>query len=163
MLEFVATTSGLASLSMALEGATLSAGANSTQVDREVVDIGDADNVDTPISARQVGCSVCFRPIAVTAAEMIRIHGPVRARCPGSRRPPVSGGVGNEGANHLHTYGVLTHLSLMVCNTHQIFGVLTHLLLKVCNTHQIFGLLTHTVTEGMHYTPNIWSAHAHCH
>ena len=46
--------------------------------------------------------------------------------------------------NHLHTYGVLTHLSLMVCNTHQIFGVLTHLLLKVCNTHQILGLLTHT-------------------
>ena len=60
--------------------------------------------------------------------------------------------------NHLHTYGVLTHLSLMVCNTHQIFGVLTHLLLKVCNTHQIFGLLTHTVTEGVHYTPNIWCA-----
>ena len=54
------------------------------------MDIGDADNVDTPISARQVGCSVCFRPIAVTAAGMIRIHGPVRARCPGSRRPPVS-------------------------------------------------------------------------
>ena len=60
--------------------------------------------------------------------------------------------------NHLHTYGVLTHLSLMVCNTHQIFGVLTHLLLKVCNTHQILGLLTHTVTEGVHYTPNIWCA-----
>ena len=62
------------------------------------MDIGDADNVDTPISARQVGCSVSFRPIAVTAAGMIRIHGPVRARCPGSHRPPVSGGVGNEGA-----------------------------------------------------------------
>ena len=62
------------------------------------MDIGDADNVDTPISARQVGCSVCFRPFAVTAAGMIRIHGPVRARCPGSRRPPVSGGVGNEEA-----------------------------------------------------------------
>ena len=43
--------------------------------------------------------------------------------------------------NHLHTYGVLTHLSLMVCNTHQIFGVLTHLSLKVCITHQIFGVL----------------------
>ena len=60
--------------------------------------------------------------------------------------------------NHLHTYGVLTHLSLMVCTTHQIFGVLTHLSLKVCNTHQIFGLLTHPVTEGVHYTPNIWCA-----
>ena len=56
--------------------------------------------------------------------------------------------------NHLHTYGVLTHLSLMVCNTHQIFGVLTHLSLKVCNTHQIFGLLTHLVTEGLY---------PHCH
>ena len=35
-------------------------------------------------------CSVCLRTIAITAGGLIRQHGPVSSRCPGSRRPPVS-------------------------------------------------------------------------
>ena len=34
-------------------------------------------------------CSVCHRQIAVTAAVLIRQHGPVSARCQGSRQPPA--------------------------------------------------------------------------
>jgi len=34
-------------------------------------------------------CSVCHRQIAVTAAGWIRQHGPVSARCQGSRQPPA--------------------------------------------------------------------------
>ena len=34
-------------------------------------------------------CSVCLCPIAVTNAELVRQHGPVASRCPGSRRPPA--------------------------------------------------------------------------
>ena len=43
------------------------------------------------VSARnpQSTCSVCLRPIAVTATGLVRQHGPVASRCPGSRRPPV--------------------------------------------------------------------------
>ena len=35
-------------------------------------------------------CSVCFRPMTATAAGLIRQHGPLRARCPGSRQPPAN-------------------------------------------------------------------------
>ena len=35
-------------------------------------------------------CSVCHRQIAVTAAGLIRQHGPVSARCLGSRQPPAT-------------------------------------------------------------------------
>ena len=34
--------------------------------------------------------SVCRRTIAVTAAGLLRLHGPVSARCPGSRQPPAA-------------------------------------------------------------------------
>ena len=81
--------------------------------------------------------------------------------------------------NHLHTYGVLTHLLLKVCNTHQIFGLLKHtvtegvhytpniwcakhtLSLKVCITHQTFSVLTHCVTEGVYYTPSVLNTPCH--
>ena len=33
-------------------------------------------------------CSVCLRPMQVTAAGVIRVHGPIRSRCPGSHLPP---------------------------------------------------------------------------
>ena len=33
-------------------------------------------------------CAVCFRPISVTSAGLIRQHGPFHSRCPGSRNPP---------------------------------------------------------------------------
>ena len=35
-------------------------------------------------------CSVCFRPMTITAAGLVRQHGPLRARCPGSRQPPAN-------------------------------------------------------------------------
>ena len=35
-------------------------------------------------------CVVCHRSISVTAADLVRLHGPVRSRCPGSRKPPLS-------------------------------------------------------------------------
>ena len=35
-------------------------------------------------------CPVCCRTIAVTAAGLLRQHGPVSARCPGSRQPPAA-------------------------------------------------------------------------
>ena len=35
-------------------------------------------------------CVVCHRSISVTAAGLVRLHGPVRSRCPGSRKPPLS-------------------------------------------------------------------------
>ena len=37
-------------------------------------------------------CSVCTRSIFVNAAGLIRLHGPVQNRCPGSRKPPASPG-----------------------------------------------------------------------
>ena len=37
----------------------------------------------------QPSCPVCLRSIAVTNAGLIRQHGPVASRCPGSRRPPT--------------------------------------------------------------------------
>ena len=36
----------------------------------------------------QPSCPVCLRMIAVTNAGLIRQHGPVASRCPGSRRQP---------------------------------------------------------------------------
>ena len=33
-------------------------------------------------------CSVCRRTISLTTAGVLRLHGPVASRCPGSRRPP---------------------------------------------------------------------------
>ena len=35
-------------------------------------------------------CAVCCRTIAVTAAGVVRVHGPVTMRCPGSHRPPTT-------------------------------------------------------------------------
>ena len=41
-----------------------------------------------PLTMRDV-CSVCLRPMQVTAAGVIRpLHGPIRSRCPGSHLPP---------------------------------------------------------------------------
>ena len=40
------------------------------------------------VSTPQWSCPVCLRSIAVTNAGLIRQHGPVASRCPGSRRPP---------------------------------------------------------------------------
>ena len=37
----------------------------------------------------QPSCPVCLRSIAVTNAGLIRQHGPVASRCPGSRRLPT--------------------------------------------------------------------------
>ena len=37
----------------------------------------------------QSSCSVCLCPIVVTATGLVRQHGPVASRCPGSRQPPV--------------------------------------------------------------------------
>ena len=34
-------------------------------------------------------CSVCHRAISVTAAGLVRLHGPVHSRCPGSHKPPA--------------------------------------------------------------------------
>ena len=36
----------------------------------------------------QPSCSVCLRPFTTTAAGVVRQHGPVKSRCPGSHRPP---------------------------------------------------------------------------
>ena len=35
-------------------------------------------------------CSICFRPMTITAAGLVRQHGPLRARCPGSHQPPAN-------------------------------------------------------------------------
>ena len=35
-------------------------------------------------------CAVCRRTIAVTAVGVVRVHGPVTMRCPGSHRPPTT-------------------------------------------------------------------------
>ena len=40
------------------------------------------------VSTPQSSCPVCLRSIAVTNAGLIRQHGPVASRYPGSRRPP---------------------------------------------------------------------------
>ena len=34
-------------------------------------------------------CSICLHSIVVTAAGLIRLHGPVAAHCSGSCRPPI--------------------------------------------------------------------------
>ena len=48
--------------------------------------------MDTEGSGRapipQLSCPICLRSIAVTNAGLIRQHGPVASRCPGSCRPP---------------------------------------------------------------------------
>ena len=41
-------------------------------------------------SPRLLLCAVYLRHIALTQAGMVRMHGPFRARCPGSGRPPGS-------------------------------------------------------------------------
>lgn len=35
-------------------------------------------------------CTVCRRPISVTALGLVRLHGPVVSRCPGSRQAPIN-------------------------------------------------------------------------
>ena len=37
----------------------------------------------------RVPCSVCRRIMPVTTAGLVRVHGPVSNRCPGSRNPPT--------------------------------------------------------------------------
>ena len=44
------------------------------------------------ISGSPPFCSVCRRSISVTNAGLVRVHGPIRARCLGSSLPPVSAG-----------------------------------------------------------------------
>ena len=44
----------------------------------------------TSRSAPPVLCSVCRRPVSITAAGLVRVHGPVRSRCPGSRCAPLT-------------------------------------------------------------------------
>ena len=41
-------------------------------------------------SRSNAACAVCRRIISLTAAGVIRLHGPVASRCPGSRRPPTT-------------------------------------------------------------------------
>ena len=36
-------------------------------------------------------CVVCHRPISVTDAGLVRVHGPLRCLCPGSHQQPWSG------------------------------------------------------------------------
>ena len=45
-------------------------------------------------------CSVCHRSIAVMGAGVVRQHGPVRSRCPGSGRPPALPGPGSPGLDN---------------------------------------------------------------
>ena len=39
--------------------------------------------------ALRVVCSVCLRSISVTSAGLVRAHGPLSHRCPGSNEPPA--------------------------------------------------------------------------
>ena len=41
-------------------------------------------------SRSSAACAVCRRIISLTAAGVVRLHGPVASRCPGSRRPPTT-------------------------------------------------------------------------
>ena len=41
-------------------------------------------------SRSSAACAVCCRIISLTAAGVVRFHGPVALRCPGSRRPPTT-------------------------------------------------------------------------
>ena len=41
-------------------------------------------------SRSSAACAVCRRIISLTAAGVVRFHGPVASRCPGSRRPPTT-------------------------------------------------------------------------
>ena len=40
-------------------------------------------------SASHLVCAVCLRSISVTSAGLVRQHGPLHARCPGSCQPPT--------------------------------------------------------------------------
>ena len=46
-----------------------------------------ADEAEAKMAAKAL-CSVCLRVLSVTATGLIRSHGPVGDRCPGSRKPP---------------------------------------------------------------------------
>ena len=35
-------------------------------------------------------CAVCRRSMPITRCGLVRVHGPVASRCPGSRNPPFS-------------------------------------------------------------------------
>ena len=43
------------------------------------------------VGVLQAVCSVCRRSFSLTAAGLIRAHGPTDNRCPGSREPPLAG------------------------------------------------------------------------
>ena len=44
-------------------------------------------------SATRAPCSVCHRVMPLTRAGLVRVHGPVGNRCPGSRFPPALSGL----------------------------------------------------------------------
>ena len=58
------------------------------RIEEEVVDTPTSHQM--PYSSR---CTVCRRLTALTKAGLIRVHGPVDNRCPGSRAPPSHRGV----------------------------------------------------------------------
>ena len=49
----------------------------------------DADGSNQLADSSRAPCSVCYRPMPVTRLGLIRVHGPVNDRCPGSRSPPA--------------------------------------------------------------------------
>ena len=50
-------------------------------------------------------CSGCLRSFSLTAAGVIRTHGPVDNHCPGSRKPPVAGPASTPEASHSGPHG----------------------------------------------------------
>ena len=43
-----------------------------------------------PADPSRAQCLICHRTMPLTRAGLIRVHGPVEDRCPGSRKPPSS-------------------------------------------------------------------------
>lgn len=43
---------------------------------------------ESSVPSSNASCAVCHRAISLTVAGVLRLHGPVAARCPGSRCPP---------------------------------------------------------------------------
>ena len=56
--------------------------------EQETMPVTMAVSVSRPVSS---SCAVCRRYISVTAADLIRQHGPLRSRCPGSHQEPGPG------------------------------------------------------------------------
>ena len=50
----------------------------------------ESQSASQPADPSRAQCPICRRTMPLTRAGLIRVHGPVEDRCPGSRKPPSS-------------------------------------------------------------------------